>query len=205
MFQFDAGDYDETLAREGMRILSVEGSVAAAVEFMVARLVTSAHVELDTAEQALAFLNAVRVDGEGYPAWLTTVTHYYNGCSPERCSRFESRYDNYGQHTADALDEMGAAFWYPAGDAPDDDPDAGVDTASEDAGLPGQPQPGQGGDDATEDDAGAGAGGPPVNTVSCAVEGIGRPGSPGTLAGLIWLLAGVAFSRRRRTPPGHST
>ncbi len=111
MFQFDAGTYDQTLAREGNRVLTVAGNTAAAVDFVVAMVIRSAHISgVDTREQAIAWLNAVRVGNDHWDAWITTVTHYYNGCAPG-ASCFSQRYASYRDHTSGVYDEMGASFW----------------------------------------------------------------------------------------------
>lgn len=111
MFQFDAGTYDQTLAREGTRVLTVAGNTAAAVDFVVAMVIRSSHISgVDTRDQAIAWLNAVRIGNGQWDAWITTVTHYYNGCAPG-ASCFSSRYANYRDHTVNVYNEMGASFW----------------------------------------------------------------------------------------------
>ena len=185
LFQFDAGDYDETLAREGERILTIEGSLAAAVAFMITRLRGSAYVDIASDEEALAFMNGVRVDAPSFDAWLSTVTHYYNGCSPERCSLFQRRFSNYEKHTLDVLDEMGEAYWYEAREEEDGGDDAGV---ADDA-APARDEPGMaatgGGMSGGVDDGRA------SDAVSCRAAG---GAAPWWLLPL-WLVA----ARRRRS------
>lgn len=111
MFQFDAGTFDDTLAREGDRVLSVAGNVAAAVDFVVAMVIRSTYVEgVDTRAQAIAWVNGVRVDNARYDPWIRTVTHYYNGCRPTY-SCWTSRYAHYRDNTTGVHDEMGPDFW----------------------------------------------------------------------------------------------
>ena len=111
MFQFDAGTYDDTLRREGNRILSIAGNVAAGVDFVIAMVIRSAHISgVDNRAQAIDWINGVRIGNGRWDAWITTVTHYYNGCAPGY-SCFTSRYARYRDHTADVYNEMGAAFW----------------------------------------------------------------------------------------------
>jgi hypothetical protein len=111
MFQFDAGDFDDTLRREGDRILSIAGNTQAAVDFVVAMVIRSAYVSgVEDREQAIAWMNRIRVDNEEWDAWIRTVTHYYNGCSPS-ASCFTGRYAHYRDRTRDVFDEMGAEFW----------------------------------------------------------------------------------------------
>ena len=111
MFQFDAGSYDDTLRREGDRILTIDGNVAAAVDFVVAMLVRSVYIDgVDDAAQAIAWSNGVRPGNERWDPWIRTVTHYYNGCTPTS-SCWDSRYAYYRDTTQAVFDEMGAAFW----------------------------------------------------------------------------------------------
>lgn len=77
MFQFDA----DTLLREGERILSIAGNTQAAVDFAVAMVIRSAYVSgVEDREQALSWMNQVRIVNELWDPWVRTVTHYYNGC-----------------------------------------------------------------------------------------------------------------------------
>jgi hypothetical protein len=113
MFQFDAGTYDETLAREGERVLTLEGNVEAAIDFVIDMVVRSEFIpEAGTPDEALAFMNDVRPWNELYPAWIQTVTALYNGCHPDRCSIYEERFARYERFTTALVDEMGESFWY---------------------------------------------------------------------------------------------
>ena len=69
---------------------------------------------VDTVEEALSWMNEVRPWNELFHPWIQTVTHYYNGCVPERCSVYESRYAGYRDNGNTMLDELGADFWYGA-------------------------------------------------------------------------------------------
>ena len=125
MFQFDAGTFDQTLAREGDRILSIAGNVAAAVDFVLAMIQRSVYIDaVDTREQAIAWLNEVRPWNELFHPWIQTVTHYYNGCRPGVCSVYDSRYAGYRGRAVDLLVEQGVDFWYdydpPCGPIPAD-------------------------------------------------------------------------------------
>lgn len=112
MFQFDAGTYDQTLAREGTRILSIAGNVAAAVDFVVAMVIRSVYISgVDNRDQAIAWMNGVRIGNDRWHPWIQTVTHYYNGCTPSGCSVYTSRYNHYRDNTSGVYNEMGAAFW----------------------------------------------------------------------------------------------
>jgi hypothetical protein len=113
IFQFDAGTFDQTLAREGERILSIAGNVQAGIDFVAAMVVRSKYIEdVDTREQALGWMNRVRAYNDLWVPWIQTVTHYYNGCVPGSCSIYEQRFDNYSDRTTELISEMGADFWY---------------------------------------------------------------------------------------------
>jgi hypothetical protein len=111
MFQFDAGTYDQTLAREGRRVLTIAGNVEAAVDFVVAMLIRSTYISgVDDEAQAIRWLNGVRIGNDRWDAWVRTVTHYYNGCTPQ-ASCWPSRYARYGDTAIRVHDEFGDAFW----------------------------------------------------------------------------------------------
>lgn len=115
MFQFDAGTYDDTLRREGDRILSIAGNVAAAVDFTVAMVQRSAYIAgVSTREEAIAWMNGVAVGNARWDPWVRTVTHYYNGCRPS-ASCFPERFARYRDHTEDVFREMGPDFWSSGG------------------------------------------------------------------------------------------
>ena len=111
MFQFDGGTFEQTLAREGDRILSIAGNVAASVDFVTAMVIRSVYISgVDNRAQAIAWMNGVRVGNERWDPWIRTVTHYYNGCTPS-ASCFTSRYGRYRDFTSNVRSEMGADFW----------------------------------------------------------------------------------------------
>jgi hypothetical protein len=83
MFQFDAGTFDDTLRREGNRILTVAGNTQAAVDFVVRMVIDSVYISgVSNRAEAIAWMNGVRVDNDRFRPWIQTVTHYYNGCRP---------------------------------------------------------------------------------------------------------------------------
>ncbi len=113
MFQFDAGTYDDTLRREGDRILELRGNIEAAIDFVANMVVRSTYIDgVDDRAQALAWMNGVRPDNDRFDPWLRTVVRYYNGCVPGRCPVYDSRYANYRDKTLQMLDLMGYDFWY---------------------------------------------------------------------------------------------
>ena len=112
MFQFDAGTFDDTLAREGDRVLTIAGNTDAAVDFVIAMVLRSVYVPgVDNAAQAIEWMNGVRVDNAQFMPWIQTVTHYYNGCTPTGCSVYDARFASYSSHAQDTYAEMGADFW----------------------------------------------------------------------------------------------
>ncbi|HJL16705.1 MAG TPA: M23 family metallopeptidase [Sandaracinaceae bacterium LLY-WYZ-13_1] len=139
MFQFDGGDHDDTLRRDGERVLTVAGSVAAAVDFVVAMLQRSRFVDVSSRAEALAFANALRPDGVGYHAWIQTVTGYYNGCLPGACSVYESRYARYDDKHRDLVSELGEDFWFgatPTDPSPSDPPPSDPPPSARSWGFP---------------------------------------------------------------------
>lgn len=116
MFQFDAGTYDETLAREGERILTIEGNVQAGIDFIIGMVKRSTYIpDVATDEEAIAWINAVRPWNALWTPWIQTVVRYYNGCIPGVCGVYDTRFANYARKSIDLLEELGAEFWYGAG------------------------------------------------------------------------------------------
>lgn len=112
-FQFDAGTYTQTINLYGRDVLTVEGNTRHAVTYVVDMVRRSRYVSgVSTDEQALAWLETVRVDGTNWDAWIKTVVHYYNGCVPGRCSKYNQRYGKYSKDTRDVYNEFGFDFWY---------------------------------------------------------------------------------------------
>lgn len=112
-FQFDAGTYDQTIAQYGRDVLTVEGNTHQAVEFVVSMVIRSTYIaNVSNRDQALAWLETVRVDGRNWDNWIKTVVHYYNGCVPGRCSKYSQRYGKYSNDTRAVYNEFGHDFWY---------------------------------------------------------------------------------------------
>jgi hypothetical protein len=112
MFQFDGGTFDQTIERDGDGVLLLAGNVTRAIDFVVDMVIDSQYVDgVSTPEEAKAWLNQVTVDGEHWDAWIRTVTHYYNGCTPSGCSVYAQRYAHYDNHGKDVFDEQGDEFW----------------------------------------------------------------------------------------------
>jgi len=113
IFQFDGGTFDQTLARDGVEILTIEGNVAHVIPFVTNMVIRSMFIDgVDTEVQALDWMNQVPIQpGDArYEAWISTVTRYYNGCSPTS-SCWMTRRGHYETNTREIDAEMGAAFW----------------------------------------------------------------------------------------------
>ncbi len=116
MFQFDAGTFEDTLRREGNRVLSIAGNVAAAVDFVVNMVINSRYIAgVSNRAQAIDWLNGVTPDNSRFTPWVQTVTHYYNGCQPS-FSCYSQRFRHYRDNALGVWNEMGgASFWNTTG------------------------------------------------------------------------------------------
>lgn len=114
MFQFDAGTHSQTLSKYGKDVLTVDGNIDHAIDYVVNMVKNSKYVPgVTTDAQAIDWMNGVTVGSSDYDAWIKTVTHYYNGCVPGSCSVYSSRFDHYDDSTRAVRSEMGDAFWKP--------------------------------------------------------------------------------------------
>lgn len=112
MFQFDGGNHDQTLARDGAGILTLRGNIEHGVAFILNIVMASEHIPgVATPDEALAFLNRAWPGTTAYDQFLTTIVHRYNGCRPGACGVFWSRYDHYDGKTRALIREFGAEFW----------------------------------------------------------------------------------------------
>ncbi len=111
MYQFDAGTYADTLARDGEDILLLEGNIAKAVDFVVTR-VTEEIGGAGTWETAIAWLNSIPMEA-GTPlmeAWASMIVCRYNGCCSDAAVCLERR-ANYRDNAIDLYNEYGPEFW----------------------------------------------------------------------------------------------
>lgn len=114
MFQFDAGTHSQTLAKYGKDVLTVDGNIDDAINYVIDMVIDSKYVSGVTNEaEAIAWMNGITVGSAAYKTWIKTVTHYYNGCVPGSCSVYNQRYSHYDQSTRAIHDEVGAGFWKP--------------------------------------------------------------------------------------------
>jgi MYXO-CTERM domain-containing protein len=123
MFQFDAGTYAQTLARDGEEILLLEGNIAKAVDFVQVRVIQDI-AGAGTAELALAWMNSIPMQA-GDPlmeAWASFIVCRYNGCC-STSSTCTQRRAKYRDNAIDFHNKYGADFWGNPGPGPDPEPD----------------------------------------------------------------------------------
>jgi hypothetical protein len=107
MFQFDGGTYEQTLARDGEAILELDGSIAHAVDFVIA--IAIRHVPgVATRDDALAWINGIAIDpgDPRFAAWNDLLACRYNGACGSAAQAAK-----YRDATLAAYDELGAEFW----------------------------------------------------------------------------------------------
>ncbi len=112
MFQFDAGTFDDTLNRYGAHVLTIDGQMDAAIDFVVNMLVRSAYTtNTETDANARAWINAFDVHNPTLEdQWIRTVLRYYNGCQPS-WSCWSPRIQTYTDGLMAAVNDPGLAFW----------------------------------------------------------------------------------------------
>jgi hypothetical protein len=113
MFQFDGGNFQNTLARYGKRVLTLDGQAALAVEYVVNMVKISAYTtNAETDEKALAWINAFDVGNRTLrDQWIQTVLRYYNGCQPN-WDCWWPRLSAYDENLSLVLRETGGTgFW----------------------------------------------------------------------------------------------
>lgn len=121
LFQFDAGTYAQTLNRYGQNVLTVDGQIGAAIDYVVNMVKVSAYTtNAETDAKARAWVNAFDVNNPTLrDQWIKTVLQYYNGCQPG-WGCWHPRYQTYTDGMYTALREPGGAgFWVQGGAAPD--------------------------------------------------------------------------------------
>jgi hypothetical protein len=116
MFQFDAGSYADTTRVYGPGVLTVEGQVNAAVDFVVRIVKISAYTRnAETDAKALAWINAFDIgNAASRDQWVRTVLRYYNGC-PEGGGCWAPRYRMYNDAISQVLADTGGTGWWASG------------------------------------------------------------------------------------------
>jgi len=107
MFQFDSGTYWDTLSTYGSDVLTVDGQVRHAIDYVVHMVKISDYTtNAETDAKALAWVNAFDVhDGTLRDQWISTVVRYYNGCQHDgrrSADRGGAGMTGVEQHTAAA-------------------------------------------------------------------------------------------------------
>ncbi len=124
MFQFDAGTFDDTLARYSPDVLTVAGQTVHAIDYAVWMVQASAYTtNAETEQKARDWIN--RFDPSNptlRDQWIKTVVRYYNGCQPG-WSCWNARYQTYSDGYHLAIDEPGGLdFWSSGGTRCGDSP-----------------------------------------------------------------------------------
>ncbi len=117
MFQFDAGTFSDTLKVYGASVLTVDGQIGHAINYVTNMVKISAYTtNAETDAKAREWLdtfdpnNTVQRD-----QWIKTVLRYYNGCQPG-WSCWQPRYKTYSDGFWAAINEPGGlGFWAAAG------------------------------------------------------------------------------------------
>ena len=118
MFQFDAGTYQQTIAKYGADVLTTSGQTRHAIDYTVWMVKVSAYTtDAETDDKARAWIN--RFDPNNATLrdqWIKTVVRYYNGCQPG-WSCWGPRYQTYSDGYRLAISEPpgGLGFWGAAG------------------------------------------------------------------------------------------
>ena len=111
MFQFDNGNYDETLARYGSGILSVNGNAQKGVDIVIEKVRICPNKGFATDADAIAFMNSARVGTQAYEDFITAMAWCYNGCTPQMSCHAERR-ANYKAGIENLLSLFGESYWY---------------------------------------------------------------------------------------------
>jgi hypothetical protein len=113
MFQFDAGNYNDTLNKYGQGVLTIAGQTQDAIDYSIHMVkVSEFTTNAETDDKAKAWMNnfdptnATLVD-----QWIKTVVEYYNGCPPGG-GCWSGRYQTYSDGFHLAITEPGGLdFW----------------------------------------------------------------------------------------------
>jgi hypothetical protein len=112
MFQFDAGNHQQTLNTYGSGILTVSGNITAAVTFIINKVWISTTTPFFPNQAAeIAWINSAVPGTQAYEVWLTTMATYYNGCGAG-CANHASVRAAYDSGTRALLNTFGQSYWY---------------------------------------------------------------------------------------------
>lgn len=117
IFQFDAGNHTQTIAKYGKDILSVAGQLRAGTAVILEKLrLCPMGPRTETPEATKAWLARVKVDTPDYETFLDAMARCYNGAG-ERSCRFSQVRASYDAAIHFLLEDGTPAFWYPAAPA----------------------------------------------------------------------------------------
>jgi hypothetical protein len=117
MFQFDAGTFNQTLAKYGASVLTIHGQIGHAINYVTNMVKISAYTtNAETDAKARAWIdNFDPYNPTLRDQWIKTVLRYYNGCQPG-WSCWAPRIKTYTDGFWAALDEPGGLpFWRSGG------------------------------------------------------------------------------------------
>lgn len=117
LFQFDAGTFNQTLALYGSSVLTIDGQMGHAVDYVVDMVKNSIYTtNAGTDAKALAWINSFDPkDSVKRDQWIKTVVRYYNGCQPN-WSCWGPRYSTYTEGLNLAISEPGGVGFWTAAD-----------------------------------------------------------------------------------------
>jgi len=116
MFQFDAGTFNDTLARYGHSVLTIDGQIGHAIDYVTNMVKISAYTtNAETDAKARAWINNFDPHNATLrDQWIKTVLRYYNGCQPG-WSCWSPRYQTYTDGFWAAINEPGGLGFWAAG------------------------------------------------------------------------------------------
>jgi hypothetical protein len=118
MFQFDSGNYSETLAAYGTGILTASGNSQKGVDTVIAKVRACPNTPVFNSDaEAIAWMNTARVGTQNYETFITAMAWCYNGCSPSMSCHAQRRAD-YKAGIEGLLSLFGDAYWYGGGSGP---------------------------------------------------------------------------------------
>ncbi|QSQ19447.1 hypothetical protein JY651_29500 [Pyxidicoccus parkwayensis] len=113
MFQFDyPGTYDDTLRVYGTGILTVQGSITRAVQYVIDMAWNSPYTPyFPTWQDNYNWLNNIRVGGPSWDLWLGVLARHYNG-KEWGTSEWAAVKAKYDAGTRAMLNLYGESYWY---------------------------------------------------------------------------------------------
>ena len=116
MFQFDAGTFDDTLNRYGASVLTIDGQIGHAINYVTNMVKISAYTtNAETDAKARAWINNFDPNNAALrDQWIKTVLRYYNGCQPS-WSCWSPRYQTYSDGYWRAINDPGGLGFWAAG------------------------------------------------------------------------------------------